>query len=51
MEFVINSKTYTATKILPFMVDCGRKLKIGVDIKEKEKMEKVIEFAKRIKRI
>ena len=51
MEFVINSKTHSATKVLPFMVNYGRELKMGVNIKKKEKMEKATEFAKRIKRI
>ena len=51
MEFVINSKTHSATKVLPFMVNYGRELKMRVNIKKKEKMEKATEFAKRIKRI
>jgi len=51
MEFVINSKTHSAAKVLPFMVNYERELKMGVDIKKKEKMEKATEFTKRIKRI
>ena len=51
MEFVINSKTHSATKVLSFMVNYGRELKMGVNIKKKEKMEKATDFAKRIKRI
>ena len=51
MEFVINSKTHSATKVLHFMVNYGRELKMRVNIKKKEKMEKATEFAKRIKRI
>ena len=50
-EFVINSKIYSATKVFPLKANYGRELKMGVDIKRKEKIEKVIEFAERIKKI
>ena len=50
-EFVINSKIYSATKVFPLKASYGRELKMGVDIKRKEKIEKVIEFAERIKKI
>ena len=49
MKFVINSKTYSATKVLSFIVNYGRELKMGVNIKKKEKMEKATEFAKKNK--
>ena len=51
MEFVINSKTYLVTKVLLFIANYKRELRIEVDIRRKEKMEKIIEFVKRIKRI
>jgi len=33
------------------MANYGRELRIGIDIRRKEKMEKATEFAERIKRI
>jgi len=50
-EFTINNKVHSATKILLFMVNYGRELKIGIDIRRKEKMKKVMEFAERIKKM
>ena len=40
-----------ATKILSFIANYRRELRMGVDIRRKEKVEKVIEFAKRMKRV
>jgi len=51
VEFVINSKTHLVTKVLLFIANYKRELRIEVDIRRKEKMEKIIEFVKRIKRI
>jgi len=50
-EFAINNKVYLATKISLFMANYGRVLKIGVDVRRKGKMEKVMEFAKRMKKV
>jgi len=50
-EFVINNKTYSTTKVSPFMANYGKKLRMGVDLRRKGKMEKVIEFAEKIKKI
>ena len=50
-EFVVNNKVYLAIKISPFMVNYGRELRIEIDIRRKEKMEKATEFAKRMKNI
>ena len=33
------------------MVNYGRELRIGIDIKRKEKIEKVMEFVERIKKV
>ena len=44
VELVVNNKVYITTKILPFMENYNRKLRIGVNIRRKEKMEKVTEF-------
>jgi len=50
-EFAVNNKVYSATKVSPFMANYGRELRIGADIRKKGKMEKVTEFAERMKKI
>jgi len=35
----------------PFRMNYGRELRMGVDIRKKEKVEKIIEFAERMKRV
>ena len=51
VEFVVNNKIHTATKVLPFMANYGRKLRMGADIRRKGKVEKATEFAERIKKV
>ena len=48
---MVNNKVHSATKVSPFIVNYGRELRIRVDIRKKEKVKKVIEFAERIKKI
>ena len=50
-EFAVNNKVHTVTKILSFMANYGRELRMKADIRRKEKAEKTIEFAERIKKI
>jgi len=50
-EFAVNNKAHTATKVLPFMANYGREMRIGGDIKKKGKVEKAGEFIERMKRI
>jgi len=50
-EFIVNNKVYTATKVLPFMVNYGRELRMGRDIRKKGKIEKAMEFVEKIKKI
>ena len=50
-EFAVNNKTHSVTKVSPFIVNYSRKLRIEVDIRRKRKMEKAMEFPKRIKKI
>jgi len=38
-------------KVFPFMANYGRELRIGADIRKKEKVEKVMKFAKRMKKV
>jgi len=37
--------------VSPFMANYGRELRISVDLRRKEKMEKVTEFAKRMRKV
>ena len=50
-EFAINNKVYSITKISLFIVNYGRELRMGGDIRRKEKIEKAIEFAERMKKV
>ena len=50
-EFVVNNKVHTATKVLPFMANYGRELKMESDIRKKGKVEKATEFVERIKQV
>jgi len=48
---VVNNKVHLATKVSPFIVNYDRKLRMGGNIRKKEKVEKVIEFVKRMKQV
>ena len=50
-EFAVNNKVHTATKVLPFIANYGRELRMGGDIRRKEKVEKVTEFVEKMKQI
>jgi len=50
-EFAMNNKIYSATKISLFMTNYDRKLRIVADIRRKDKVEKVMEFAERMKKV
>jgi len=50
-KFTVNNKVYSATKILLFIANYGRELRMGADIRKKGKVEKVTEFAKKMKRV
>ena len=50
-EFVVNNKVHIATKILPFMANYRRELRMGGDIRRKGKVEKAMEFVERIKQV
>jgi len=49
-EFVINNKVYLAMKVSPFMVNYGRELRMGRDIRKKGKIEKAMEFVEKMKK-
>jgi len=40
-ELAINNKTHLVTKLSLFMVNYGRDLRIGADIRKKEKVKKI----------
>ena len=50
-EFVVNNKVHMATKILPFMANYGREMRIGGDIRKRGKVEKVTEFVERMRKV
>ena len=50
-EFVVNNKIHVATKVLSFIEKYKRKLKVKTDIRKKEKIEEVIEFTERIRKV
>ena len=50
-EFAVNNKIHTATKVLPFMANYKRELRMRGDIRKKVKVEKVTEFVERMKKI
>ena len=51
VEFVVNNKIHTTTKVSPFMANYRREVRIGENIWKKRKIEKVIIFVKQIKRV
>jgi len=50
-EFMINNKVHSITKVSSFMVNYGRELRMGGDIRKKGKVKSVIEFVERIKKV
>ena len=40
-----------ATKVLPFMANYRRELRMGGDIRKREKVESVMEFVERMKKV
>jgi len=51
VEFVVNNKVHIATKVLPFMANYRRELRMGGDIRKREKVEKATEFVERMKKV
>jgi len=50
-EIVYNNKVHSVTNILPFIANYGRKLRMGVDIKRKGKVEKATEFVEWMRKV
>ena len=39
------------TKVSPFIANYGREMRIGVDLRRKRKIEKAMEFVKRMRKV
>ena len=50
-EFTVNNKIHIATKVSPFMTNYGRELRMEGNIRKKRKVESVIEFVERMKKV
>ena len=50
-EFTVNNKIHSMTKVSPFMANYGREVRMGGDIRKREKVESTIEFVKRMKKV
>ena len=50
-KFAVNNKVHSATKVLPFMANYSRELRMGADIRRKGKVEKAIEFVERMRKV
>jgi len=50
-EFVVNNKVHMATKVLPFIANYRRELRMGGDIRRKGKVEKAMVFVERMKQV
>ena len=48
---MVNNKVHMATKVLPFMANYGRELRMEGNIRKKKKVESATEFVERIKKV
>ena len=51
MEFTVNKKVYLVMKISLFMANYKKELRMEVNIRKKEKVEKAIEFVEKVKKV
>ena len=51
VEFTVNNKVYLATKTSLLIANYSKELRMGVDVGRKGKMEKVVKFVERMKRV
>jgi len=49
--FTVNNKTHSMTKMSPLMTNYSRELRMEVNIRRKGKVEKITEFANRMKKV
>ena len=50
-KFTVNNKTHLTTKVSLFMANYSREMRMGVDLRRKGKIEKVAEFAERMRKV
>ena len=50
-EFAVNNKVHMATKVLPFMANYGKELRMGENIRRKGKVESATAFVERMKKV
>ena len=50
-EFAVNNKVHTATKVLPFIANYGRELRMEEDIRKRGKVKSAMEFVERMKKV
>ena len=50
-KFVMNNKIHIATKVSPFMANYEREIKMGKDIRKREKVEKATKFIEQTKKV
>jgi len=48
-KFIYNNKVYTGTRVLPFQANCGQDLRMGFELRKKEKYKGATKFVERIK--
>jgi len=50
-EFAINNKVHLTTKVSLFIANYEREMRMKVDLRKKGKMEKVMEFVKKMRKV
>jgi len=50
-EFAVNNKIYSETKMFLFITNYSRELRMGADIRKKGKVEKMMKFVERMKKV
>ena len=51
VEFAVDNKVHSVMKVFPFMASYSRELRMGANIRKREKIEKEMEFAERMKKV
>ena len=51
VEFIINNKTYSITKVFLFIANYSRELRMRIILRRKRKIKKTIEFVERMRKI
>ena len=51
VEFMVNNKIHIATKVLPFIANYRKEVRMGGDIRKKGKVESATKFVQRMKKV